>query len=152
MVAEKGATAQWWHAHTCHAGSLGFEASWGRGMWRFSSHPSTLETAYLSWLTWPCKWRCCLPDIEWDVKSPLRICWQWPLSVSLYLSIYSIRIQGVMVVAMVCDFGAERSWVWVLAAAVWHCVPGQGTSPVCTLSQPKSEWVPGWTVIAHVFE
>ena len=48
----------------------------------------------------------------------------------------------------------ERSWVWVLAAVVWCCVLGEGTSPVCTFSQPRSEWVglPGWTVIACVFE
>ena len=44
-----------------------------------------------------------------------------------------------------------NAW-WVLAVVVWHCVTGQGTSPVCSLSRSKSEWVPGSTVIACVLE
>ena len=28
-----------------------------------------------------------------------------------------------------------------------YSLMGQGASPVCELSRPRSEWVPGWTVI-----
>ena len=44
----------------------------GRSLWRFTSHPSTWETMYLSWLAWPSKWQSRLTDIEWDIKEPLR--------------------------------------------------------------------------------
>ena len=46
----------------------------------------------------------------------------------------------------------EQSWVRCSVAAVWRGVRGQGTSLVSALSRPWSEWVPGWTVIACVFE
>ena len=55
-------------------------------------------------------------------------------------------------VTLACNFGLRgfryRSWL----PTVWRRVFGQDTPPACELSQPRSEWVPGWTVIAlHVW-
>ena len=75
------------------------------------------------------------------------------LSVPIHLKyILHIHAERHGAVTMAYDFGLERSWVRVLAATVWRCVLGQDTPPVCALSRPRSEWVPGWTVIACVFE
>ena len=86
---------------------------------------------------------------DWQVP------WQWPPSVFLYLNVCSIYMH-----AGHCIWHSGHSpWLWIersrvclLAAAVWHHILEEGTSPVCALSQPRSEWVPHWIVIACVFE
>ena len=91
-----------------------------------------METAvYLSWLTWPHKWQCCLTDIEWDMYKKDKLpSWQWPLSVSLYLNTYSIHTcRALWRSGYSLPLWIEWSWVRVSAAVVWHCVLGQGTPP-----------------------
>ena len=44
-----------------------------RTFWRFISHPSTVETVYVSWLARPHKWQWRLNDIAWTAKGPLRM-------------------------------------------------------------------------------
>ena len=44
------------HVHLSCSGPRFITRCVRRGLWRFISHPSTLETVYLSWLTWPCIW------------------------------------------------------------------------------------------------
>ena len=141
----------------CHAAAPGsIPVVHGRGLWRFISCPSTLETVYLSWFAWPHKWRTCLTDTEWDVKEPLRMTSSLAvttLSVPIHLKLYAPytwRASGRGYYGL--QLSNERSWIWVLAAAAWCCVLGQDTSPACALSRPRSEWVPGWRVMACVYE
>ena len=101
---------------------------------------------------------------EWDMYVPLRMTyapWQWPLSVFLYLkyTLYACRASwhnGCSLFSYLWKVLAEtldqEVPVQVFTAVVWHCVTGQGTSPVCALCPPRSEWVLGWTVTACVFE
>ena len=116
---------------------------------------------YLSWLSWRRKWRCRLTGIAWDVKEPLRTtnCLAvTTLSVPVFWKLYSIDYtcraswRGGY---MTCHFGSRltrgRSWVRVSVAVEWPCVLGQSTLPMCTLSLPRSEWVPTWTLIACVW-
>ena len=83
-----------------------------RDLWGFLSHPSTLETVYLSWLAWPawpCKWWCHHTDIEWGVKEPLRTSTNSPAATIFSVPILKYRLHihaghhGVVTVA--CDLG-----------------------------------------------
>ena len=73
LLSQEGSNSASGSVCACHvAAPASIPIVHGRGLWRFTSRPSTLETVYLSWLTWPRKGRSCLTDIEWDVKEPLR--------------------------------------------------------------------------------
>ncbi len=40
----------------------------------------------------------------------------------------------------------------LLLARLWRCALGQGISPTCALSRPRSKWVPGRTVTDYVID
>ena len=82
-----------------------------RGLWRLPLHPLTLETVYLSWVAWPCKWWSRPTDLEWDIKEPLSMTHSlavttlsFPIHLNYILHIHA-GCQGV--VTMACDFGLK---------------------------------------------
>ena len=132
-----------------------FEACCGRGLWRFTSCHSTLETVCVSWLAWPCKWQCRLTDVEWDVIEPLK------MINSLALTTFSVPILEYIWIYTPCACRAlwhggcglrlwiKKSRVLVLAVAAWQCVLGQSSSPVCALFQPRVNWyLAGWWLLS----
>ena len=142
--------------HACHMVAPGLiPVKHGIGLWRCVSHPSALETVYLPWLAWPCKWWCHLTDLKWSVKESQRM--TSSLAVTT-LTVHTCKLYTPYTCRALwhSDCGmrlwTEKSWVLASAGAVWFCVLGQDTSPACALSWPGSEWVPGWTVIACVSE
>ena len=96
----------------CHAAALGsIPVVHERGLWRFTSCPSTLETVHLLWLAWSHKWRSLLTDIEWDIKEPLRMTSSLAvttLSVPAHLNyIFHICAGRHGAVTMACDIGLK---------------------------------------------
>ena len=109
---EEGSNSASGSVRACHAADSGLipVVLW-RGLWRFISRTSTLETVYVSWHAWPRKWRSRLTDIEWDINEPLRtgsFLAVSTLSVHIYLK-YLIHIHAGrhVAVTMACDFGLK---------------------------------------------
>ena len=118
-----------------------------------------METVYLSWLARPRKWRCCLTDTERDVKESLRTTSFLPVTT------FSVSISEYIYTPYACRawwrggsgplLWIERSRILVSVAAGLALYPWARQfirGPSFVHSQPRSEWGPGWTAIACVFE
>ena len=117
----------------------------GRGLWRFTCHPSTLETVYLSWFAWPRKWRSRLTDIEWDLKEPLRI--TSSLAVTTLSTLY-IYYTPYTCKASWCGHSGLRLWTerfWVRGlgcCGMALCPWARHFTCMCTLW--TQEWIGAW--------
>ena len=128
---------------TCNVAALGSASVLHRrGLWRFTSHPSTLETVYISWLAWPCKWWSHLTNIEWDVKEPLRT------TCSLAVTTLSVPIHLKCILDKHAGHQGAVTLDWkVLGTGLGCCgfAPcpwARHFSCMCTLS--TQEWIGTW--------